>query len=116
MEMTEQRIFWGTFIEITGEFFLSTFLGSPSYKVNYFPQTEDDFVRVDDLAGGKQQVSILGRIGDPVTEQGQLPTINIVAIVSHQDVALRAYEIYESGKGGSAFDNWLIAERQLLGI
>jgi hypothetical protein len=70
---------------------------------------------IDAFAGSQQQVSILGRIGDPVmTESGKLPSIVAEAIVSHQDVAQWAYEIYESGKGGCTFDNWLVAERQLL--
>jgi hypothetical protein len=37
-------------------------------------------------------------------------------VVSQNDIAMRAFEIYKSGHGSSAFDNWLSAERQLLGI
>ena len=32
---------------------------------------------------------------------------------TQQEIAKRAYEIYKSGKGGSALDNWLRAEREL---
>ena len=32
---------------------------------------------------------------------------------THQEIAKRAYEIYKSGKGGSAQDNWYRAEREL---
>ena len=31
------------------------------------------------------------------------------------EVALRAYEIYESGEGGDALEHWLRAERELAG-
>jgi DUF2934 family protein len=33
--------------------------------------------------------------------------------ISHEQIAKRAYEIYASGKGGSAVDNWLRAESEL---
>ena len=32
---------------------------------------------------------------------------------SHDEIALRAYEIHESGAGGDAIENWLRAEREL---
>ena len=35
---------------------------------------------------------------------------------SHDQIARRAYEIWQSGKGGSQMDNWLRAERELRGI
>jgi hypothetical protein len=37
-------------------------------------------------------------------------------IVSHDDIARRAYEIHASGNGGSDTDNWFRAERELRGI
>ncbi len=35
--------------------------------------------------------------------------------ISHEQIAARAYEISQSGKGGSPEDNWLRAERELRG-
>jgi hypothetical protein len=35
--------------------------------------------------------------------------------ISHEMIAKRAYEIYASGKGGSAEDNWRRAEAELRG-
>ena len=35
--------------------------------------------------------------------------------ISHEQIARRAYEIWQSGKGGSEFDNWVRAERELRG-
>jgi hypothetical protein len=37
-------------------------------------------------------------------------------IISRDDIARRAYEIYASGNGGSETDNWFRAERELRGI
>ena len=37
-------------------------------------------------------------------------------IVSRDDIARRAFEIYASGNGGSETDNWLRAERELRGV
>ena len=36
-------------------------------------------------------------------------------VVTHEQIARRAYEIWASGKGGSDFDNWTRAERELRG-
>jgi len=59
------------------------------------------------------QVSILGHLGeDPRLSPGEM--IIPSNVVLHSDVAVRAFEIYESRRGGSALDNWLAAERQLL--
>jgi hypothetical protein len=33
--------------------------------------------------------------------------------ITHEAIAKRAYEIWKSGKGGSQYDNWLRAEREL---
>ena len=35
--------------------------------------------------------------------------------VSRDQIARRAYEIWQSGQGGSEFDNWIRAERELRG-
>jgi hypothetical protein len=35
--------------------------------------------------------------------------------VTHEQIAARAYEISRSGTGGSEFDNWVRAERELRG-
>ena len=35
--------------------------------------------------------------------------------LTHDQIARRAYEIHLSGSGGSETDNWLRAERELLG-
>ena len=34
---------------------------------------------------------------------------------TRDEIAKRAYEIWQSGKGGSEFDNWVRAERELRG-
>lgn len=34
---------------------------------------------------------------------------------TRDEIARRAYEISQSGKGGSEFDNWIRAERELRG-
>ena len=36
--------------------------------------------------------------------------------ITHEQIALRAYEIHLSGQGGSETDNWLRAERELRGF
>src|SRR5215216_1047128 len=59
-------------------------------------------------------VSVIGRMGMP---EGSPHTKLIVEkLVPHDEIAARAQAIYASGDGGSAEDNWLRAERELLGI
>jgi hypothetical protein len=36
-------------------------------------------------------------------------------MVTYEQIAVRAYEIWSSGQGGSDFDNWVRAERELRG-
>src|SRR5260370_39286836 len=60
-----------------------------------------------------QEVSIIGEMGKAVGS----PFLKLLAdrIVTHQEIAIRAFEIFKSPKGGSAEENWLRAERELLG-
>ena len=37
-------------------------------------------------------------------------------VITQDDIAKRAYEIYASGTGGSEADNWYRAERELRGL
>ena len=37
-------------------------------------------------------------------------------VITHVLIARRAYEIWASGKGGSDFENWTRAERELRGV
>ena len=36
--------------------------------------------------------------------------------ITREMIALRAYEIWKSGKGSSEFENWVRAERELRGL
>jgi len=42
-------------------------------------------------------------------------TAQTARTITHDQIARRAYEIWSSGKGGSDFDNWVRAERDLRG-
>lgn len=37
-------------------------------------------------------------------------------VVTRDQIAIRAYEIYRGGSGGSESDNWFRAERELKGL
>jgi len=53
------------------------------------------------------------RISTPVrnTAIPKIPTAP--KTITHEMIAKRAYEIYQSGKGGTQLENWLRAEREL---
>ncbi|MDH6246673.1 hypothetical protein [Mycobacterium sp. OTB74] len=123
MARHRRQIFWGTLSSDTEDFLLQLPLGSPelvdiganSMKVDLFVQPGIEEVVVDSGLDQHQEVSILGHLGvDPRLGPGD----HILAerIASHDDIAARAFEIYQSGRGQSAFDNWLSAESQLLGV
>ncbi|MDP9172563.1 MAG: DUF2934 domain-containing protein [Planctomycetota bacterium] len=53
-----------------------------------------------------------------VTRNSPLPKTQASAprAITHEMIAKRAYEIYVSGKGGSQYENWIRAERELKGV
>jgi hypothetical protein len=59
-----------------------------------------------------KKVSVVGRMGVP--EGSRHTKLIVERMVLHDDVAARAEAIDKSGQGGSAEDNWLRAERELL--
>ena len=50
----------------------------------------------------------------PQARSQSLP--NVSGEITHDMIARRAYEIYLSGMGGSEFDNWCRAERELRSV
>lgn len=123
MARHRRQIFWGTLSSDTDDFLLQLSQGSPELfevganflmKVDLFIQPGIEEFVIEKRLDQHQEVSILGHLGvDPRLGPGD----HILAerITSHDDIAARAFEIYQSGRGQSAFDNWLSAERQLLG-
>jgi len=68
-----------------------------------------------DLTLVHKTVSVVGKMGTPPSAPG-ITKLIVDKLVSHDDIAKRAYAIYRSGSGGSSDDHWLRAERQLLAI
>jgi hypothetical protein len=85
----------------------------------WFLVKSDRFVLLDaaitDNALDHKMVSVVGTMGVPRSSPGILKLI-VDRIVSHSAIATRAYEIFESGQGGSSTDHWLRAERELLNM
>jgi hypothetical protein len=107
-----QQIFWGTLFSDTDDYLLEGSDGIPT-KVDFFVDRPDLALFVTNEGLDRhQQVSILGHMGeDP--RLGLKPVIIAENIASHKDIALCAFEL-SSSSSGSALDNWLQAERQLL--
>ena len=60
-------------------------------------------------------VGVVGTMGIPRTAPG-ITKLIVEKLASHEAIKRRAYDIYESGQGGSAADHWLRAERELLNL
>jgi hypothetical protein len=57
-------------------------------------------------------------ISTPVRNSAIPKTVSLAkkpAMITHEAISRRAYEIYLSGTGGNETDNWLRAERELRG-
>jgi hypothetical protein len=110
MPSANKRIFWGTLSWVTPDFRLET--PADDLLLVFFDSELKQFV-IDHELSHHRRVSILGSEG--LDQRGRLVAVlNPSNVVSHHHIAVRAYEIYASGQGSSAFDNWLAAERQLL--
>jgi hypothetical protein len=81
--------------------------------------TRDHMILLDavlsDLSLEHKTVSVIGTMGVPPGAPG-ITKLIVEKIVPHEAIAIRAYNIYQSGDRGSADDQWLRAERELLGL
>lgn len=62
-----------------------------------------------------KQVSIVGTMGFPPSN----PTVKkliVERVATHDAIATRAYQIFQSSQTGSSTDHWLRAERELLNM
>ena len=62
-----------------------------------------------------QIVSVAGTMGFPPSNPSVRKLI-VDQIATHDAIAKRAYEIFQSGQSGSSTDHWLLAERELLSM
>ncbi len=72
------------------------------------------------LLGHGAEVSILARVASieelTLHDQATSPTFVAERVVLSDDIRPRAFEIAEATQNPRALENWLIAERELLGI
>jgi hypothetical protein len=71
-------------------------------------------VTLSDLSLEHKTVSVIGEMGIPPSAPG-ITKLIVEKLVTHDDIAKRAYEIYK-GHEGSADENWFRAERDLLHV
>jgi hypothetical protein len=95
---------YGTLDSDTDTFFLR--------KPNRFVLLDVPFA-FDESSLLHKAVSVIGTVGEPASAPG-IKKLIVDKLVSHADIAKRAYKIYQSDRGASADDNWLRAERELL--
>jgi hypothetical protein len=62
-----------------------------------------------------QAVSIAGRMRVP-SDARRDAALGVERLVRHEEIAQRAYAIYQLDRGGSPSDHWLRAERDLLAL
>lgn len=62
-----------------------------------------------------QLVSVIDKMGVPSNSPG-ITKLLADRIIGHEAIAIRAFDIFQSGAGGSQDDNWFRAERELLGL
>lgn len=79
-------------------------------------RVELDFSQAEGQPGAFPQVTVVGHFSPESAQQDQLRRFVVGQCVSHRAIADRAFAIFASANGGSAQDNWLRAERDLLGL
>jgi len=70
---------------------------------------------LSDLSLEHKTVSVIGKMGIPHSAPG-ITKLIVEKLVSHDDIAIRAFDIFKSGAGGSQDDHWFQAERELLNM
>jgi hypothetical protein len=85
----------------------------------FFIRIPNNFVLIDapfDLSPElHKEVSTVGVMGIPPSAPG-ITKLLVDRLVNHDQIAVKAFELFESGASGSSVDQWLEAERQLLGM
>lgn len=108
-----ERIFVGTFLITTDNFFLQP--PGPGNFIDVNP--EPPLALAIDQQFDRQFVSILGHMGERlVSASEKVPSLIARKIALQKDIEQRAFEIFRSGNGESALSNWLRAEGKLLGL
>jgi hypothetical protein len=69
---------------------------------------------VDDSLEHKT-VSVIGKMGIPPSAP-RVTKLIAERIIPHNAIAIRAFDIFKSGAGGSQDDHWFRAERELLNV
>ena len=73
-------------------------------------QTVVKAVPAEKIAAVAQPVEVV-----KTTPTKAIPTAPTKKLATHEQIAKRAFEISQSGHGGSEHDNWVRAERELRG-
>jgi hypothetical protein len=81
--------------------------------------TRDRIILLDlalaDLSLEHKTVSVKGKMGIPPSAPGIVKLI-VEKLVTHDDIAIRAFDLFKSGAAGSQNDHWFRAERELLDL
>jgi hypothetical protein len=67
-------------------------------------------------SGAFPMVTVVGHFLEEVSSADSLCRFVVVRCVLHTAIAERAFAIFASGTGGTAEQNWLLAERDSLGL
>jgi hypothetical protein len=80
--------------------------------------TRDRIILLDlalsDLTLEHKTVSVVGKMGIPPSSFDT--KLIVEKLVTHDEIALRAFDLFKSGVGGSQDDQWFRAERELLNL
>jgi hypothetical protein len=62
----------------------------------------------------KKAAGSAARVGATVKRAATRKRSTPASDVTHEQIAVRAYELYEAGAGGDAVEHWLQAEREVV--
>ena len=80
--------------------------------------TRDRLILLDltfsDLSLEHKTVSVVGKMGIPPSSFDT--KLIVEKLATHDDIAIRAFDLFKSGASGDQKDHWLHAERELLNM
>jgi hypothetical protein len=78
--------------------------------------TDRGLTQAEGRLGAFPMITVVGHFTKEVSSSDHLRRFVVARSVPHAATAERAFAIFASGTGGTAEQNWLLAERELLGL
>jgi hypothetical protein len=112
---TDVRVLYGN-LGATSDFWFLVNGNIPNNPTKIRGQNDKTELSFSDAKGAFPMVTVVGHFDDEVSASDSLRYFVVTRCVPHTAIAQRAFALFASGAGGTAEQNWLLAEKDLLGL